>query len=123
MGTYYVTATDANGCVLSDSASVNLGTSVAVIGLDNIFNVFPNPITNTLHLEANWGYTTNARLSVVAADGRIMFRQTINAANQAQIEINTTDFAAGVYFVQIHTDKEVLTRRIVKINCLEFYYY
>jgi hypothetical protein len=114
MGTYYVTATDANGCVLSDSASVNLGTSVAVIGLDNIFNVFPNPITNTLHLEANWGYTTNARLSVVAADGRIMFRQTINAANQAQIEINTTDFAAGVYFVQIHTDKEVLTRRIVK---------
>lgn len=114
MGTYYVTATDANGCVLSDSASVNLGTGVAVIGFDNIFNVFPNPVSNTLHLEANWGYTTNARLSVVAADGRIMFRQTINAANQAQIEINTTDFAAGVYFVQIHTDKEVLTRRIVK---------
>lgn len=114
MGVYYVTATDDNGCVLSDSATVNIGTGVAVIGFDNVFNVFPNPVTNTLNLQANWGYTTNARLSVVAADGRIMFRQTINAANQAQIEINTTDFAAGVYFVQIHTDKEVLTRRIVK---------
>lgn len=113
-GTYYVTATDDNGCVISDSATVNLGTGVAVIGFDNVFNVFPNPVTNTLNLQANWGYTTNARLSVVAADGRIMFRQTITAANQAQIEINTTDFAAGVYFVQIHTDKEVLTRRIVK---------
>lgn len=114
MATYYVTATDNNGCILSDSATVNLSTSVEQLANGNFFNVFPNPVSHTLNLQANWGYTANARLSVVAADGRIVYRQNIIAANQAQIEINTTDFAAGVYFVQIHTEKEVFTRRIVK---------
>lgn len=114
VATYNVTATDANGCTATAAAVVSFVSSVERTAEGNYFVVSPNPAQNQINVQAQWGYTANARISVIAADGKIVHRQTISGVSDIQTTINVEALASGVYFLQIFTDKEVFTRRIIK---------
>jgi hypothetical protein len=112
--TYNVTVTDANNCTATAAAVVTVLSSVERTAEGNHFTVSPNPAQNQINVAAQWGYTSNARISIVATDGKIVYRQALNGTQNVQTTVNIEQFAAGVYILQIHTDKEVFTRRIIK---------
>ena len=72
--------------------------------------VFPNPVTNhlTIALPGN-----NKKVEVTISDitGKIIYTTTATDVNK--LELNTTDFAAGIYVVQIQTADFIGTKKLV----------
>ncbi len=73
----------------------------------NLFNVYPNPISNNLIIEA---YNHDiASLYVVDINGRLIFnKQFINNTN-----LDFSEIAKGVYYLNLSTSKVNLTKKIV----------
>jgi hypothetical protein len=93
------------------SFSTNCGaTSLPEIG--NIANVqiFPNPANN--HLTINLP-NAKEKVNVTITDitGKIIY--TITASDTQKVEVNTQDFAAGIYVVQIQSADFIATKKLV----------
>ncbi len=76
-------------------------------------NLFPNPANN--HLTISLG-SNNKKVEVTIADitGKIIY--SITASETQKIEVNTQDFAAGIYVVQIQTADFIATKKLVVEN-------
>ncbi len=73
------------------------------------FNVYPNPTNGKFDI--NLPLNTKANVSIVDADGKLIIEKN-NLSNGAQM--NLGNVAPGVYLVNITTDNEVQTIRLVK---------
>jgi hypothetical protein len=107
-GTYNVTVIDSLGC--SDSLSVFVDNVTGVIerGEELKVNLFPNPSDGTFIIEMN-NYT-EATIEVLDVIGnKVLVIQNPTKANS----IDITAEPAGVYLVQIASNKTLLTRRII----------
>lgn len=99
-GWYKVWASDTGLCVaVSDSVNItNVG--INNIALNNSIQIYPNPATHTLQVEA-----TDDKLSsvmLINGTGQTVFL-TLN--NESTININCTLFPKGIYFIQLTTTK------------------
>lgn len=112
-GTYTVTVTSARGCTATGS------TNVVVSGIEDLNNVsslslFPNPTTNNATLEVAVKETTEATITVTDVMGRtlqLMNEQLVNGVNRLQI--STSNFAGGIYFVTVKNGTHSNTIRMV----------
>jgi uncharacterized protein len=84
--------------------------SVSDIDNSTVLQLFPNPANN--HLAINLG-SNNKRVEVNIADitGKIIY--TTTSTDVQKVEVNTNDFAAGTYIVQIQTADFIGTRKLV----------
>ena len=73
------------------------------------FNVYPNPTNGKFDI--NLPLNTKANVSIVDTDGKLIIEKN-NLSNGAQM--NLGNVAPGVYLVNITTDNEVQTIRLVK---------
>ncbi len=73
-------------------------------------NLFPNPAKN--HLTIDLG-SNNKKVEVTIADitGKVIY--TIVAQDTHMVEVNTNDFAEGIYVVQIQTAGFITTKKLV----------
>ncbi|MBK7572482.1 MAG: T9SS type A sorting domain-containing protein [Bacteroidetes bacterium] len=73
-------------------------------------NLFPNPANN--HLTIALG-SNNKKVEVAIADmtGKIIY--TTIAYETNRIEVNTSEFAEGIYIVQIGTEKYIETKKFI----------
>ena len=73
-------------------------------------NLFPNPADD--HLTINLG-SNNKKVDVTIADiaGKIVYTTTAYETNK--IEVNTNEFAEGVYFVQIQSGELISTKKLI----------
>lgn len=77
---------------------------------EEMINVFPNPANNVLHVQLP--STDNAPvIKITDLAGRTVAEQKVI---ELQTNVNLENFVAGVYVVNIVTDKQVITRKIVK---------
>ena len=83
-------------------------TGIIENSLASSISIFPNPATN--HLTIALG-SNNKEVEVNIADinGKIIYKT--NATQK--IEINTKDFAAGIYTVQIKTSDFIATKKLI----------
>ena len=90
-------------------ATVVTGTN-EIENFDNRILLFPNPATNhlTIALESN---NKNVEVTIFDITGKIIYATTGIATQQ--IEVNTKDFAEGIYFVQIQTADFIETKKLV----------
>ncbi len=84
----------------------NLGEDFA----DSNFRIYPNPATNTLQIQFK-DEITDAQLTVLDLQGREVMNRTIFSNDAA---INVSDLKAGVYFVRIIYEGNVITKKFVK---------
>ncbi len=72
-------------------------------------NLFPNPATNNLTIDLG----NNKKVEVAIADitGKIIYSSI--ARDMQKVEVNTQDFADGIYFVKIQTEDFIETKKIV----------
>ena len=73
-------------------------------------NLYPNPATN--HLTIALG-SNNKKVGVTITDitGKIIY--TTTATDIQKLEVNTADFATGIYVVQIQTADFIATKKLV----------
>ncbi len=108
--TLIYTYTDSLGCVGSDSISVTVDLCLSVTGNEGSqIQVMPNPFSDQLIL----GLQNSGLVRIYNSLGQIVFEQEMNAGRS---EINTTQFATGIYFLEVQAaaGKEII--RIVKSN-------
>lgn len=97
-GVVSLTITDANGCVMTGSATVLVG--IEDLLANNHIALYPNPVTNELFIEADLEHNA----SFVAYN--VVGKQVINVAIANKVNaINTTDLANGMYVFQLIDSK------------------
>lgn len=92
------------------SFSTNCGiTSVSDINKSTLMQLFPNPANNHLTIAFP---NTNEKVEVTIADitGKVIYK-TI-ATDAQKLELNTTDFAKGIYVVQIQSADFIGTKKL-----------
>lgn len=72
--------------------------------------LMPNPATHQLSIDAAAFEGQLRRVAFLTADGRQVFEQPLSAP---QSQVSLTALPAGLYLVQLHTDKGIYTGRIV----------
>ena len=73
-------------------------------------SIFPNPTQNVVNVVLNTPSVSTAKATVFAIDGKVLVVQNVVSHPQ----INLSNFAAGLYFLKVETDKGVVQQKIVK---------
>ena len=110
-GTYYVTGTDANGCVSQDSITIIL-TNVEVTNISSGITVYPIPAKEDINVML----TGTGYISVKIMDrlGREICTKTTDLNKPIQnIQFNLENIPSGIYMVQVISDKGVLNQQII----------
>lgn len=87
----------------------------AITGIDEsywnrIVSVFPNPSNNTLNINRRNSVPT--KISIKDSYGRVIFIQSL-LNTQTNIQINTSSWADGIYFIGIQSDNEFHSKKVI----------
>ena len=74
-------------------------------------NIFPNPVSNLLKIE--WEETTINRLAIFDVLGKQLYHISIEDG-QTNLEMNFSEFSAGMYFIQLSTNYRNVCKKVIK---------
>ncbi|HEU4716560.1 MAG TPA: T9SS type A sorting domain-containing protein, partial [Bacteroidia bacterium] len=118
-GTFTITYTyndTVNGCSGSTTSVIDVetcaGISSAASGVT--MAVFPNPATTALTVDLSFGQTEDfVEVSVVNTLGQQMYSTLLNnPGSSARVDINTEDWARGMYLLKVRTSSGTQVRKI-----------
>jgi hypothetical protein len=92
-------------CVTQSAYDVNVGIAENTI---SDIEIYPNPTDGILRIESKECKINNVEICDLA--GRVVFGQP----QGSPLQINVSHLSAGIYLVKIHTDKGIITRKVVK---------
>lgn len=92
---------------VSSSVSIEEQASLSTI------NMFPNPATNEVNLTFTLAQQSEATITVYNTLGAVVYNRTLNAVGTTLQAINTADFGSGVYFVELSTGNESVTKKLI----------
>ncbi|MEE1899477.1 T9SS type A sorting domain-containing protein [Flavobacterium rakeshii] len=112
-GSTETTTNAAAGTGLIDNLSV---TAVAeVLGADEFlasqFSVYPNPVSDVINIANAENILVNG-VEIVDLNGRVVKSAKFNGVSEAQV--NISDLSAGMYLMNVSSDKGTTTKKIVK---------
>lgn len=78
--------------------------------------LFPNPTTDNLTVRYISGVASEVTVTVTDITGKVVaeFEEGTQAAGTHELNINTSSFAEGVYYVTIASGNSVLTEKVIK---------
>jgi hypothetical protein len=108
-GYYSLVVTDINGCIASSEVEL------IATGYDNLlsgknFSVYPNPFIENIEFKTTNIDLSSSSIQIIDSKGRLVLSLPY------QKELNLKELSAGVYTINIITDKETIKTKIVKIN-------
>jgi len=107
--TYTATITDHNGCTSTVTAVVSNVLGITNVSAELAFTIYPNPAKNEITISAgNLYQPTTMMLKDVL--GQTILTQTINASTTT---LNLTDYASGVYLIELVQDGKRAVRKFV----------
>lgn len=71
------------------------------------FRIYPNPATDKIYVRYNPALFNVYRLELMNYQGRLV------AESEEPSEINILNISSGIYFLQVHTEMGIITKRIV----------
>lgn len=74
--------------------------------LINSINIFPNPASQYLNIDCNLRSAQTSELFIYNGTGQIVkhFSELETVVGENKFELNVTDLASGIYYLQIHLD-------------------
>ncbi|MDB4126421.1 T9SS type A sorting domain-containing protein [Flavobacteriales bacterium] len=112
-GDYCVQVTDANGCV-----SLEVCENVIINAINDLylskFNVYPNPTSDFVTLDFNTVIKGDYTVKIISSNGDQVYEHRILDFNGDYTKnINLSNLAKGNYIIQIHSDHQVVYRKIL----------
>jgi hypothetical protein len=101
----WVMVLDQDGCLEADC-----GTSVNEYAQE-AFNIYPNPVQNTLNLSWSNGLQAQSLITLQTLDGKTVVEEETFISNQHQLD--TSDLPNGYYILSVSTQYGVQTERVV----------
>jgi len=98
------------GCYSDKSNVIHLVTGISDPFCDDEITIYPNPATSNLTLRFPSNYQ-HVELTLFDDKGKLIRKQT-NSGNTAYL--NISDLTNGIYFIQIDSDDQVITKKIIK---------
>lgn len=86
-----------------------VSSNIDIQTLDRHVNVFPNPTSNYINIDSADDYSA---VRVFDNQGRLILEQTETVSNQ----IDTQDWPSGMYTLQLFYGKNIVSKRVVKIQ-------
>jgi subtilisin-like proprotein convertase family protein len=111
-GTYTCTITDANGCILVVTATVNIQVGIQPNG-QLVLDVYPNPNLGVFLAAYSLESPDDLTVSVYNPLGQLVWRQRVNHATAGKVEIALGDKPSGVYLVELITDDHILNKKVM----------
>lgn len=115
-GWYKVLITDTNGCRnMSDSIEA-FGVIGSVIDVyDNALGIYPNPITNDLHIKVQSENLSWDMVKITNNIGEDILGISLEDKN-APSHIDVSTLSNGIYYLQLHSRNKVLTKQFVIVR-------
>ena len=113
-GTYSVQVTDVNGCSsMSNPFSATLSDVVELQGRVQ-FKVFPVPSDGEVHLFLDAPNQGDYQIELANMIGGVIYsRRILEFSGKFTYTLDLEDYGKGVYFVRLHENGQVLTRKVV----------
>jgi hypothetical protein len=84
------------------------------VGFD-VVSASPVPAVNSVDITFTTASASNVNMNIYDATGKLVINSDINAINGVNtVTIDLTNYAAGVYFVQLNDGTKIVTARIAK---------
>jgi hypothetical protein len=103
-----VVATDNLGATTTQKVYVVNGVTGIKELRNNSLSIFPNPTNGFLNVKVNKA----GHIRVINALGTIILNE--NVSNSNQVNLDLTNEANGIYFVQYNNGKEIVTQKFIK---------
>ncbi len=110
--TFYLTITDANGCILETSINTST-TSNQEVQQSFDWEVFPNPTSGNLSLRVQKTTQTLLNFKVYNVLGKELLQGKLSASTKVH-HLNLSKLTEGVYFIQLSDSTTSQTKKIVK---------
>lgn len=102
---YTVTITDGNGCVNNATTCVSFASSITKLNINQSVLIYPNPANNYVTVELDGEFDI------------ILFNQLgqliLNKQANSIINVNVSDYAKGVYTIQLIKDKQSTYKKLI----------
>jgi hypothetical protein len=89
-----------------DDVLITSVTGINDIEMGNI-NIYPNPATNLVNIDSDHPINT---IQIISYTGQMVYNQQVSGNN---VQINTSDFSVGVYFINVTTSEGVTTQKLL----------
>jgi hypothetical protein len=87
-------------------------TSVGEMALENAVNIYPNPNSGSFDVEFGMPMGGNTTVKIVNITGQNIREFGANDIVNGKLSVNLSDVAAGVYFVQIQGEGQVVNKKV-----------
>jgi hypothetical protein len=112
-GDYTVTITDENDCELtSDIVNVALGLEEILANID--IKVMPNPSNGAFTLYLDGLATEKVNMTILDVVGKVVLSEQISSFGETRKDVNISNQANGIYFLQLNVGESVRTIKLVK---------
>lgn len=86
---------------------------VSVVEYNNQVDVAPNPSTGFFNINLVEKYNNLERITVMNPVGQSVHMIPVSDQQKTNYKVNMTNFASGVYIIQLHFDEGIISRKVV----------
>lgn len=116
-GQYYVTVDAEGPCDTSTFGDTILIERISIsegLPLEQTFDVYPNPSNGKVYVELNFGGMNDVSIRVRNFIGQEVYQLELGSvSNKHTEEFDLENQAVGVYFIEVHSSKGTMVKRIV----------
>lgn len=113
-GDYTLVVTDANGCTITVTITVDMRTNSLDLPFVEHFSVSPNPAFNAVNVDVQFEKAIEGKLVLINKLGQIIQIEKLNALNQ-KVNLDISGLRSGIYFIRLETEEGSIARKVVKL--------
>ena len=114
-GNYYVMVFNNLGCSTVSAVITINDVGISENANASLLSIYPNPTSNNFTLEFNLAKASQMKINVINIRGQIIYSEDVNAsAGIYKKKISLGENANGIYYLQIITNENLVTKKIIK---------
>lgn len=110
--TYWVTVSGPNGCTITDTIVVGIAVGVNGQLSKDVISFYPNPAKDQLTIKSGMLDLDKAQIRMFDSHGGLVSDLILTQESNRISTIDLRSFEAGIYFVQVITDKGMRVERV-----------
>ena len=114
-GSYYVEVYNSVGCSTASPTIAVVDAGIVEANGNVLLNIYPNPTTANFILELNLLKANDVKINITNVAGQLVYSNELNQfVGTYKKQISLSEFAKGIYYLQVITNDEVINKKIIK---------